>query len=44
MDGRTRQKVAKELGRKLAVREWQGSGSPLAFVVSLNLHRRHIKT
>ena len=42
LDGRTRQKVAKEEGMMLAVREWQGPGSALAFVLSLNLHRRHL--
>ena len=42
LDGRTRQKAAKELGRKLAVQKWQGPGSAVAFVVSLNVHRRHL--
>jgi len=44
LDGRTRQKVAKELGLKFAVREWQGAGSPAEFVIAVNLDRRHLTT
>lgn len=42
LDGRTRQKAAKELGLKLLVEEWNGTGSLTNFVLSLNLHRRHL--
>ena len=42
IDGRTRQKIARELGQDLLVKEWDGNGSLPAFVASLNLHRRHL--
>jgi hypothetical protein len=42
IDGRTRARACKELGRDLLVRDWDGQGSLLAFVVSLNLRRRHL--
>src|SRR5262249_32476678 len=37
-----RWRACKELGIKPKTREWDGRGSLLAFVLSLNLHRRHL--
>jgi hypothetical protein len=31
-----------ELGIEPLVKEWEGTGSPLAFIASMNLHRRHL--
>jgi len=42
IDGRNRLRACQELGITPATREWNGDGSPLDFVVSLNLHRRHL--
>lgn len=42
LDGRFRSRACKELGIELSVREYEGT-DPLAFVVSMNLHRRHLK-
>jgi len=44
IEGRTRQKICKELGRQLLVQEWAGGDSVFAFVASLNVYRRHLKT
>lgn len=42
LDGRNRWRACEELGKECQTREWDGKGSPEAFVVSLNLHRRHL--
>ncbi|MBD3251070.1 hypothetical protein GF380_01180, partial [Candidatus Uhrbacteria bacterium] len=42
IDGRNRHKACEELGIRPEVKEWNGQGSLVAFVVSLNLHRRHL--
>jgi DNA modification methylase len=42
VDGRNRLKACEELGVEPKVREWDGAGSLVEFVVSLNLHRRHL--
>jgi ParB-like chromosome segregation protein Spo0J len=44
IDGRNRYRVCQELGIEPDFREWDGEGDLLAFVVSLNLHRRHLDT
>jgi hypothetical protein len=42
VDGRNRCRACEELGVDVITREWDGKGSLVAFVVSLNLHRRHL--
>lgn len=42
IDGRNRYKACKELGITPKFQEWDGKGSLVAFVVSMNLHRRHL--
>lgn len=42
LDGRNRYKACIKLGLKPITREWDGDGSPVAYVISLNLHRRHL--
>ncbi len=42
IDGRNRYRACLELNIDPQFRTWQGSGSPLAFVISLNLNRRHL--
>lgn len=42
LDGRTRLKVCRAKHLKLRVQDWHGPGDPVAFVLSLNLHRRHL--
>ena len=41
IDGKHRLRACEELGIEPAHREYQG-GDPIAFVVSMNLHRRHL--
>ena len=43
IDGRHRLLACKKLGIEPRVREWDGAGSLLEFVISLNLRRRHLK-
>lgn len=38
-----RLRACKELGLTPRTREWEGHGSPLEFVISANLRRRHLK-
>lgn len=42
LDGRNRLAACKEAGVEPRLEEWDGEGSPLAFVVSCNLHRRQL--
>lgn len=42
IDGRNRYRACQKLNITPDYRTWQGSGSPLAFVISLNLNRRHL--
>lgn len=42
LDGRNRYLACCRIGVAPIFREWTGDGSPVAFVVSLNLHRRHL--
>jgi SAM-dependent methyltransferase len=42
VDGRNRYRACMELGIEPQYREWDGRGSLTAFVVSQNLHRRHL--
>jgi hypothetical protein len=44
IDGRNRLKACAELGIEPQFREWDGDGSLVEFVVSLNLHRRHLSS
>jgi predicted DNA-binding protein (UPF0251 family) len=42
LDGRNRYRACLEIGIEPMTRPWDGNGEPLAFVVSKNLHRRHL--
>lgn len=42
IDGRNRYRACRELKLTPVIKEWKGKGSLVAFVVSLNLHRRHL--
>lgn len=42
VDGRNRYRACRQLGIEPKTREWDGKGSLVQFVVSLNLHRRHL--
>jgi len=42
IDGRNRWKACKKLGIDCPTKEWNGKGSLVAFVVGLNLRRRHL--
>jgi hypothetical protein len=43
IDGRHRQRVSEETGIPATYQEWDGKGSLTEFVLSQNLHRRHLK-
>jgi phage N-6-adenine-methyltransferase len=42
IDGRNRARAAADAGVELPTRTWDGTGSLVEFVLSLNLHRRHL--
>lgn len=42
LDGRNRLRACRELGIEPRFEDWDGRGTPLAFVVTKNLHRRHL--
>jgi len=42
LDGRNRRKSCIAADVEATTEEWNGDGSPTAFVVSLNIHRRHL--
>ena len=44
IDGRNRHRACLDTGTPLRFRTWDGRGSLVAFVVSLNLHRRHLSS
>lgn len=44
VDGRNRYKACEELAIQPKIKEWDGSGSLISFVISLNLHRRHLSS
>lgn len=44
LDGRNRWRACSELSLVPKTRQWDGSGSPTAYVLSLNLSRRHLST
>jgi ParB-like chromosome segregation protein Spo0J len=42
LDGRNRYRACERLGLAPQYCQWDGIGSPTAYVISLNLHRRHL--
>jgi hypothetical protein len=42
LDGRNRFLACQQIGKPPICEEWQGGGSPVAWVLSENLHRRHL--
>ena len=44
IDGRNRFKACSEVGVEPRFQEWTGPGSLIGFIVSLNLHRRHLNS
>jgi len=42
LDGRNRFNACRKANREPRFVSWQGDGAPAAFVVSMNLHRRHL--
>lgn len=42
IDGRNRLKACAQIGISPMTREWNGNGSVVAYVISENLHRRHL--
>jgi N6-adenosine-specific RNA methylase IME4 len=44
IDGRNRYLACKKAGVKPVFRTWEGEGSPIDFIISMNLKRRHLTT
>jgi ParB-like chromosome segregation protein Spo0J len=44
IDGRNRYRACSELGIEPLTREWDRNGSLVTFILSLNLHRRHLSS
>jgi len=44
IDGRNRYRACSELGIEPLTREWDSNGSLVSFILSLNLHRRHLSS
>jgi ParB-like chromosome segregation protein Spo0J len=42
IDGRNRYRACEELGKEPLTRQWDGNGSLINYIISLNLHRRHL--
>jgi N6-adenosine-specific RNA methylase IME4/ParB-like chromosome segregation protein Spo0J len=42
LDGRNRYRACERIGLKPVIRAWEGGASAVEYVVSLNLHRRHL--
>lgn len=42
LDGRNRYRACRQIGTEAETLDWNGKGSPEAFVISMNLHRRHL--
>jgi hypothetical protein len=42
LDGRHRLRACRELDLEPLIAEWDGDGAPIAFIASMNLHRRHL--
>jgi N6-adenosine-specific RNA methylase IME4 len=42
LDGRNRYRACERIGLQPVTREWEGGASVVEYVVSLNLHRRHL--
>lgn len=42
LDGRNRYEACRMLGIEAETMDWAGRGDPAAFVISMNLHRRHL--
>ena len=42
LDGRNRYAACEQIGREPITEEWDRDGTPEAFVISMNLHRRHL--
>ena len=44
LDGRNRLEACRMAGVSLRFEEWDGDGDPLVWIISTNLHRRHLTT